>query len=279
MIQQMFKQKYLLITFLLTVYITAANSQGNILVHPSRVVFENQKLKEDLMITNVGNDTATYVISFVNYKMQTDGSFKRLQTADSLTSADKFLRIFPRSIRLAPGQSQTIKLQCRKPSGLNDGEYRSHIFFRAERENAPLGMEKPKADNSEMSVRITAVFGISIPVFVRQGNAHSKMSISNAQLKHVTDSTSTLTFKLNRNGNASSYGDIKVDYVNSTTNIKDITVANGLGVYTEISDRLVTMNIKWPSNAKKNEGELRIRYMNADKTKNDIYCSEVFKLY
>jgi len=50
---------------LLTGFTQLVSAQGNLLVAPIRVVFEGAKQKEDLNLTNIGQDTAVYLISFI----------------------------------------------------------------------------------------------------------------------------------------------------------------------------------------------------------------------
>lgn len=234
--------------------------QGSLLVTPVRVVFDNSKLKEDLNVTNIGQDSASFFVSFMHYQMMTDGSFKILEKGDSLTIADKYLRLFPRRITLGPNESQTLRLQCRKPAGMKEGEYRTHLFFRAEKDSNPLGLENKNIDSTQMSVRITAIFGISIPVFIRNGSLKAENSLTDVRLKTTTDSTSVLSFKINRNGNRSSFGNINVDYVSDKGQKKELAVANGIGVYPEITSRDFSMPIHWPAELKSRSGKLVIRY-------------------
>ncbi len=235
-------------------------SQGNLLVTPVRVVFENSKLKEDLNLTNLGQDSASFLVSFVHYQMMPDGSFQILEKGDSLTTADKYLRLFPRKVKLAPNESQTLRLQCRKPAGMKEGEYRTHLFFRAEKDAAPLGLENKKIDSTQMSVRITAIFGISIPVIIRNGNLKAQNSLTDVGLKATTDSTSVLSFKINRSGNRSSYGNVKVVYIPEGGQKIDLASANGVGVYPEITSRDFGMALHWPAGLKSRSGKLVIRY-------------------
>ena len=58
-------------------------AQGDLLVSPRRVVFEGDKQKEDLSLVNIGKDTATYSISFLQYDMKEDGSFVQIDKPDS----------------------------------------------------------------------------------------------------------------------------------------------------------------------------------------------------
>ena len=78
-------------------------AQGDLMVTPSRVVFEGNKQKEQLNLLNMGQDTATYTISFVQRSMKEDGSFVTIEQPDSVQMfSDPYLRIFPRQVTWAP---------------------------------------------------------------------------------------------------------------------------------------------------------------------------------
>jgi P pilus assembly chaperone PapD len=132
---------YLIFITLLSPLLSSA--QGNLLITPMRVVFEGQKKIQELNLANTGNDTARYMISLIEIRMNSNGTFERISEPDSgQLFASKFLRFFPRSVILAPGEAQLIKVQLTKTGQLRDGEYRSHIYFRAvpdtkARENLP----------------------------------------------------------------------------------------------------------------------------------------------
>jgi len=246
---------------LITGFSQVVSAQGNLLVAPIRVVFEGAKQKEDLNLTNIGQDTAIYLISFIQYKMKEDGSFLQLENADSvMTRSDKYLRIFPRKVVLPPGESQTIRMQYRKPTDLKEGEYRSHLYFRAEKEASALGMNTANADTTRMSVSITPVFGISIPVIIRNGNLDYKMSLTDLALTTVNDTVSSLTFNINRAGLRSSYGNLKVTFVPAVGKAFDVGMANGVGVYTDLSARKFNMYIRNKVDQKLKNGKLVITY-------------------
>ena len=238
-----------------------AFSQGNLLINPVRVVFDGTNNNTDLNLTNIGKDTAVYKVSFVSYKMLENGSFLQLEKADTAQAADKFLRLFPRKVILPPNESQTIRLQLRKPASLKTGEYRSHIYFRAEKENSPLGMKDKRLDSTKMAVSITPVFGISIPIIVRHGTLSNKLSLTDLNLVSVNDSISKLNLTINRNGDKSAYGNLKVIY--QPLKGKDIEIAfvNGIGIYTEINKRFFSLPIPI-NNIKINKGsKIIVRFL------------------
>jgi P pilus assembly chaperone PapD len=243
-------------------------SQGNLLVTPVRVIFENGKQKEDLNLTNIGKDTAVYMVSFIDYKMLEDGSFKQLDKPDSVTNAVRYLRIFPRRVTLPPNQSQIIRMQFRKTPDMKDGEYRSHIYFRAEQEVNPLGMKDLKIDSTQMAVKITPIFGISIPVIIRTGNLKLQLSLSDVSLSAINDSTSNLKVTINRSGEKSAYGNIKVDYVPEKGSKIQVGITNGIGVYNELTKRKFSMLLHLSNEKRLNAGKLVISYLSSAETGN-----------
>src|SRR5688500_1169925 len=129
-------------------------SQGNLLVTPKRVVFSGPKRTEELNLANVGKDSATFMISFIQIRMKDDGTFEKITDPDSAQRfADKYIRFYPRTVTLAPNESQTVKMQITKASELLPGEYRSHLYFRAVQKGKPLGEKEPAAD-SLISIKI-----------------------------------------------------------------------------------------------------------------------------
>lgn len=251
-----------------------AMGQGNLLVTPIRVIFEGNKTREDLSISNIGSDTAVYAISFIRYRMNENGSFTELDRNDpSIQFADDMLRIFPRRVTLPPNESQTIRLQYRRPNPAPVGEMRSHLYFRAEKEVTPLGVNDPELDTTKMSVRITPIFGISIPVIVRNGELSLQMAISDVQTQVLNDSVAQLTLSLNRSGSKSAYGNIRVQYQPVGGRPIEVGVANGVGVYTELSRRIFSMRLQLRAGQKFERGKLLITYSTPFELGNAIMAS------
>src|SRR5580700_8466443 len=111
---------------------TSAFGQGDLLISPLRVTFEGSKKSQEINLANVGKDTATYIISVQDIKMNDDGSFEQITTPEpGQNFAGPYLRFFPRKVTLAPNEAQVVKIQLIKTNELQPGEYRSHLYFRA----------------------------------------------------------------------------------------------------------------------------------------------------
>lgn len=255
--------------FLLTLGVSLdAIAQGDLLVSPLRVVFEGKKSKELINVTNTSKDTALYVASFVQYKMEENGQFTQLPDTDrTILTASPFLRIFPKKVILAPGESQTIILQYRRTPEMANGEYRSHLYLRSENREPPR--KSISGGESELSIKLTAIFGLAIPIIIRNGQPSISVSISDIKLSKTKEGTPILQLVLNRTGNISSFGDIKVDFIPSKGKPQTIGRQNGVGVYTCISKRNLAVVIT-PSSRDLSNGKLKVTYTNAEEGKKGI---------
>ena len=241
-------------------------AQGDLLVTPTRVVFEGNKQKEELNLVNIGTDTAVYSISFVQYNMKEDGSFVIIDKPDSgQMFADPFLRIFPRKVTLAPREPQVVILQYRRKADMAEGEYRSHLHFRAEKESKPLGVGNSFPDTTQLKVQIIPVFGVTIPVIIRAGNVNVKATLSNLQMETQQDTIHFLKFTINRTGNISIYGDFEITYTTPEGKDFDVAKVKGVGVYTNINKR--NMTIKLNKSGIISKGKLNVKYSSHEENK------------
>jgi len=174
------------------IFPSGITAQGNLLLMPRRIVFEGSKRYEEINLANTGRDTARYVISLMHVRMKEDGSFEEITApGEGENFADKYIRFFPHSVTLGPDESQVIKIQLNRSNELTAGEYRSHIYFRAIPNEAPLGEKQPVAD-SAISIHLVPVFGISIPVIIRVGEANTEVSLSDPSVDMAEDTIHVL---------------------------------------------------------------------------------------
>lgn len=237
------------------------NAQGDLFLTPRRIIFEAGKTSESVNLANTGKDTAQYSISFIHYRMKTDGSFVEIakEEAGSL-SAEPYLRYYPRTVTLAPGESQVIKVQYTKSPKFSNGELRSHLYFRATPKPKPLGLEtKDKSQN--IGVNLVPIFGLSIPVIIREGQTNVEVNLSNLKLVSNADSTTnTLTLNINRTGNISCYGDITLIHVDPQGNKHEVGIVKGIAVYYPNIFRTVNIPMIADKDIQNHKGKLIIQY-------------------
>ncbi len=254
-------------------------AQGDLLVTPTRVVFEGNKQKEKVYLVNIGKDSATYSVSFLQYRQTEDGGYTIIEKPDSgQMFADPFLRIYPRTVSLAPGETQTVMLYSRRKTDMPSGEYRSHLYFRSEKDYTPLG-NKSKDTLKTVSVQLIPIYGVSIPVVIRTGNVNVSASLSDLKLNKVDDSFMNVSLAVNRTGNISVNGNLVVEYISAKGKSVEIGRINSVAVYTNIQKRLVSIKLNLTPELSLASGKLRVRYTSADDAKKqEIYSEAELKL-
>ncbi len=267
------------IFFLILVSIFGLNllalAQGDLLVTPTRIVFEGNLQKEEINLVNIGKDTATYTISFVQYNMMEDGRFIAIDKPDSgQMFADPYLRIFPRKVTLAPREPQVIVMQCRRKSDMLAGEYRSHLYFRAEKDLNPIGMKTVPKDSTRLNVSLIPVYGLSIPIIIRSGEVSVSTELSDLQLAKSVEGGYNLTLSINRSGNISVYGDLIVQYVPNQGNPVEIGSVKGVGVYTNLNKRNITMKLNTIPGIELNSGKLKVQYTSNGSNARVVYSEK-----
>ena len=240
---------------------TGTFAQGNLLITPRRVVFEGSKRSIDINLANIGQDTATYSISIIQIRMKEDGSFETITVPDpDQLFADRYVRFFPRSVTLAPNEAQVVKIQLSRATGLAAGEYRSHFYFRSVPRIRPLGEKEAVRDTTSISVRLTPIFGITIPVIIRVGEANAKVTLSDLALDIENDTIPRLKMVFNRTGNMSVYGDLAVDYISPQGKVTRVGIANGVAVYTPNKIRRFQFNLNKVPGVDFRSGKISVIY-------------------
>lgn len=236
-------------------------AQGNLMITPRRVVFEGPQKTQELNLANTGKDTARYLISLVEIRMKEDGGFEQITVPDSGQNfASSYIRFFPRSVTLGPGEVQSVKIQITKQSQLTAGEYRSHIYFRAIPPESPLGEQEATQGTNGISVRLIPVFGISIPVIIRVGGSSTAVRLSHPKFDMLQDSTPVLDMVFNRTGNMSVYGDLTIDFVSKQGKVTRVGEVKGIAVYTPTVSRKVRIALQKPAGIDYRTGQLHIVY-------------------
>jgi hypothetical protein len=271
--------KHSLYILFLVLSISSCFPQGDLSVVPRRIVFENgNKRSETLYLTNRGKDTATYNLLYVNYKVDNSGTFVRVEEDSIENPSSKNFRFFPRRVTLAPNQTQTVKLQLRNFSDLEDGEYRSHLLFKGvPRNNARTSVLETDND-AAMGVNLKAVYGLTIPNIIRKGSYNTTVAIKDVSMPFLEDNKRALSFKVSKTGNMSIYGAISIDYLNGDGSIENIGEIPGIAIYAKNDHRVV--NMLMPDEfTNLNEGNIQISLTSKEERNiNDIIAEYVIKL-
>lgn len=233
-----------------------AHAAGDLLVAPTRVILDGSRGTE-VVLNNIGAEPATYRISLEVKRMTAAGGLDEIAEADANAAEKAALAMIvfsPRRVTLPPNQPQVIRVGVRVPDGTPPGEYRAHMLFRAVPDSvAATDVAKPAS--SGVSIALTPIYGITIPVIVRVGELGADATIGDARISETVDGPA-FDFDLKRTGNRSVYGDIEVTRPGVA---EPLLVARGIAVYPEVAQRQVSLRVP-PELAAKLKGRLHIRY-------------------
>ena len=213
------------------------HAQGDLLVAPTRVVI-NGGGNAEVVLSNIGEAPATYRITLELRRMDESGEFHDIAEADASDEerlALGMVRYAPRRITLMPGQPQAVRLSIRPPEGLPDGEYRVHMGFRA----VPTAetADSPASDAQAaqgVSIKLTPIYGITIPVFLRKGILQASAGIAGAGLVKL-EGRDFLQIVLSRTGKRSVYGEL----TGRTARGEEVFLLRGVAIYPELAQRQV----------------------------------------
>lgn len=232
-------------------------AQGDLLVAPTRVVV-NGAGNAEVMLSNIGEKPATYRISLELRRMDESGDFTDIAAADATPAeraALEMVRFSPRRVTLLPGQPQAVRLSVRPPEGLPDGEYRIHMGFRAIPAHASTesGVASEEAQ-SGVSIRLTPIYGITIPVFLRKGRLDADTGIVAAKLVRL-GGRDFVQVSMSRSGNRSVYGEL----IGKTARGETLFSMRGIAIYPEVDRRDVHVPLG-PEQLAKAQGPIQLEY-------------------
>ena len=236
---------------------------ADLMIAPTRIVFDKNQRAAQLDLINSGSETSTYRISIVNRRMGEAGEFSAIDSpAPGEQFAGDLLRYSPRQVVLAPGVGQVVRLSLRKPADLPAGEYRSHLIFeKVAAAKGATSLEAQGAPPGEVSVQLTMLVGISIPVIVRHGETAASVTLAGLELqKPVAGQPATLALVLQRSGNRSVYGDLGATFTPQGGAEQEVGKAGGVAVYTPNPLRRVKLALQPPAGLALARGTLRVTF-------------------
>ncbi len=255
-------------------WLPAAPAMADLMIFPTRIVFDGRTRTAQVDLVNTDDHTATYRIGFAHRRMNEMGNLANIETPiESELFADQMIRYSPRQVVLAPGAGQAVRLLLRRPQDLPDGEYRSHLVFErvpdapvpdasAVAGGSATGAGAPVArPGGMMDIKLTAFVNVSIPVIVRHGVTNATVAITAPHIeKDVQGGQSLIAFTVERSGNRSVYGDLTAFYTAPGGKPKLVAQANGIAVYAPYPLRHVKLRVDAEVGMPLERGRLRVEF-------------------
>lgn len=237
------------------------------------VLIEPGKIRASVRLVNDSSRAQRYRISFVERMMTETGELRKAEKTLRGQYASDVVLFAPRRVDLPPHSSQRVLLQVNRV-GLRPGEYRSHLLFR---EVPNRGSVVGESDRKRgVSISLTPLTGVSIPVIVRRGETSARVRITKLRLAREGD-TPSLTMEINRSGNQSVRGDIEVIHISSCGKMQRVVLFRGISVYTPLNTRSVKVGLPAGSEGL-NEGFLRLIFWGGGVDTGEVLAERKLKL-
>src|SRR5690348_14264018 len=208
---------------LLPLSLAAAPCRADVTVSPTLVLFDGETGTKAITVKNTGAKEQVYRVSLVNFRMAADGGMSVAGTPmENEHFATGMVRYTPRELVLAPGGSEVVRLQVMNP---RPGEYRTHVIVQQVPDVDAL--QAPPFERREgVSMDLQAVFGVAVPLIIRQGDPSVAVSFSDAHLTSLPDGAPAVALRVERSGERSIRGALSL-----SRNGKEIAVVDGISIY------------------------------------------------
>lgn len=275
----------LAIIFVSAYLLPVMTAEAKVMVFPRRIIFEEGTRSATVRLVNTVDEQLTYRILFIQSRMIENGNIERTATPESREErleemmAQDLIRYSPRQVTLPPGEIQLVRLQLNKPAGLEAGEYRSRLLFQEIPEN--IEFDENDADQDQgFSIQLKAIYGISIPIFVREGELGAEVEISDLELNRNqgTEMPPDISFTINRSGSSSTYGDIEVKFIPEEGRERVLGRIRGTAVYTDIEQRKFTLSLPGAQDVELESGKIYISYSTPDEEGGEIIAETEMEL-
>ncbi|RXE97488.1 fimbria/pilus periplasmic chaperone [Pseudoalteromonas sp. PS5] len=252
--------KYIVFLFSVFVSVFSTFSYANLLISPTRVVFDERTRTAEIVVLNNSSVYQSYRLSWEEKQALPSGGYKLIQEENAI-NLSSMARVSPSQMRLAPGQRQVVKIALRKPRALGAGEYRSHLLFQA----LPNGND---GNGNQGTIKLDIALNYSLPIMARH-----KIDTPNITITTV-DVTDKVTVGLSKTGVASAFGTIEAFFKpQGVASAKRVAITADYTVHTELERAQAQLTLL-PRARINAPGILEIRFTGSGEYKRHVFAEK-----
>jgi hypothetical protein len=172
-----------------------------------------------------------------------------------------------------------VRIIVRKPSTLEEGEYRSHIKVTIAENNVDKEGNPPAPSNGGkgMQVHINARFSMVIPFILRQGDPKVALKFGESKLRKEGEKY-YLDTELLREGKRSAIGDMKFTFLDAQGKETVLKYQTGLAVYRPTAKRKFSIDLDVPKGLELKNGKIKLRYFKQEKEGGETMAESEIKV-
>lgn len=181
---------------------------AQITIAPTTLFLTEQSRIANFLVINNSGETQEVSVSFFFGYVKTDhmGNRQIVSEDDDLASqvslAD-WLRGFPRTFTLQPGERQTVRIRANPPAGLEDRTYWARVRTSSNPLTTPVEEQAEDALTARINVKIDQITGI----YLKNGDVATGIEVNEIRL-HQEENTMNALVDLERTGNSPFIGTV-----------------------------------------------------------------------
>lgn len=267
-------------SIILILVVQSAPAYADLLISPMMVTFNDRDRSKEVILINTSDQTRAYRVEWTQQRALPTGGYHELTDLESkaFPIASSMIRMSPKQVTLAPGERQKVKLAVRRPKGLAEGEYRSHLSFKA----LPPKEEtnKDNATNTGgAAFKLKLILSYSIPVIVRQGKLDYSITIDDAKVltsQHQGKTRYDLEVSMSRSGLNSTVGTLRAYWQKKGSSEEiDLGILNSVKFYPELEQAKYQLFWQAPQVEPKS-GKIRIVYEGRKEFQGIVFAEKTF---
>lgn len=248
----------------LTASLASPSYANGLLLAPTRLFFEGSSRSQELTVMNNSDKPQTYRLRLEDRRLKDTGEYDIITEPGDPTAASSLLRLSARQLVLPARSSGTVRVLLRRSAGMPAGEMRSHLVVtELPVVGAPI---VPDGAATGVTIAITTIYGISIPILVRTG-------AMSARIREVTATRfvppehpelENVIVKVDAEGNRSVFVDVRLISTRQRRG-EPIAVARSFALYAPLAARSVTLTLNAEQTARARAGGVVLQYQEVNR--------------
>ena len=186
---------------------TLAQAGAVLFIYPTLLIFEGDERSGTITVTNRGDETGTFEMSWTDMTMNADGGLVKHE-GEAPWSLQSYVRYSPRRVTLEPLESQVIRIAVRRGLDIPEGEYYSHFrVLTLNSEDPSANLNDAEEQDTGAVITIAARSAVAIPIVWRNSQATSSASIDSVR---IDPDANQLSVDVRRHGPLSVRGYLQV---------------------------------------------------------------------
>jgi hypothetical protein len=179
----------LLLLAIMSLVPTLAQAAAVLFIYPTLVIFEGNTRSGTITLSNRGDQTGTFEMSWSDMAMTPGGGLVKHE-GPAPWSLQSYARYSPRRVTLAPLESQVVRIAVRRGLDVPEGEYYSHFRVLTLNSEDPLAEEADADESTGAAVTIEARSAVAVPIIWRNSRENSSASIESVRIDQDTNQIS-----------------------------------------------------------------------------------------